>query len=83
MYWKIYAALMLLLAATVGAAYLPLGPFGIVVTLAIAIAKALLVILFFMHVRYNPKLIWLYSMIGFLWLACLIGGVMADVVTRH
>ncbi len=50
-YLFVYLALMLLLASTVGAAFLPLGPFQTVISVAIAVAKAILVLLFFMHLR--------------------------------
>ncbi len=48
-----YVGLIALLAATVGAAFLPIGPFHVVVAVGIAIAKAALVMLFFMHLRYT------------------------------
>lgn len=52
-YLFVYLALILLLASTVGAAFLPLGPFQTVVSVVIAIAKAILVLLFFMHLRHT------------------------------
>lgn len=52
-YLFVYLGLMLLLSATVGAAFLPIGPFHVVVAVGIAIAKAVLVVLFFMHLRYT------------------------------
>jgi cytochrome c oxidase subunit 4 len=81
-YIKVYLALMILLAATVAAIYVNMGPFNILVTMVIAVTKALLVMLFFMHVRYSPRLIWLYAMLGVIWLTYLIGGTLADVLTR-
>ena len=54
-YLTIILTLMILTAATVGAAYVPLGQFNIVVALAIATVKATLVVLFFMHAKYQPK----------------------------
>jgi cytochrome c oxidase subunit IV len=83
LYWKIYAALMILLLATVGAAYINLGDYNIVVALVIAVTKAVLVVVFFMHVRYNSKLIWLYASLGFIWMTYLLVGVFGDVMTRH
>ena len=53
-YFFVDIALLLLLAATVGAAYLPLGPFHVVSAVGIAILKAVLVLLFFMHLRRSP-----------------------------
>ena len=81
-YVKVYIALMALLAATVAAVYVNMGAFNILVTMAIAVTKALLVILFFMHARYSPRLIWIYVALAAIWIAQLIGGTLADVTTR-
>ena len=55
-----YLLLMVLLGLTWGAAYLPLGIFNLVISLGIACAKALLVVLVFMHVRKSPRLVWFF-----------------------
>ncbi len=81
-YIKVYIALMALLAATVAAIYINLGHWNILLTMAIAITKALLVIVFFMHARYSPRLIWIYAALAVLWIGQLIGGVLADITTR-
>ena len=81
-YLKVYAALMVLLAATVAATYIHLGPLNVLVTMAIAITKALLVIVFFMHARYSARLIWIYAALAVIWIGQLIGGVLTDIVTR-
>ncbi len=81
-YFACAAALLALLVATVAAARVDLGPLSTTVALAIAGVKAALVILYFMHVRRGPRLIWLYAAGGFLWLALLITLVWADVTTR-
>ena len=73
---------MALLAATVGAAYLNLGVFNPITAVSIAIAKALLVILFFMHVRYSDNVTRLYVAAGFFWLAILLGLTLSDYLTR-
>jgi cytochrome c oxidase subunit 4 len=52
------------------------------VALTIAVVKALLVILYFMHVRYSDKLTWVFAAAGFFWLLILIGGTMDDVIRR-
>lgn len=82
LYVGIYAALLVLTAATWGVAYVHLGAFNNVVAVGIAIAKATLVILFFMHVRWSPRLIPLAAAAGFFWLALLFGGALADYFTR-
>ena len=52
---KVFGALILLTIITVGAAYVPLGPLTVPVAIGIAVAKASLVVLFFMHLKYdNP-----------------------------
>jgi cytochrome c oxidase subunit IV len=81
-YFFVYMALLLLLAATVGAAYLNLGPLNPVLALLIAAVKAALVIWFFMHVRQSSGLIKLFVGAGFFWLAILIGLTLTDYLTR-
>jgi cytochrome c oxidase subunit 4 len=46
------------------------------------VGKALLVILYFMHVRYSDRMTWVFAGAGFFWLLILIGGTMSDVSTR-
>jgi cytochrome c oxidase subunit IV len=81
-YLAVFAALVVLLAATVLASYVPLGEFNVVIPLAIAVCKAFLVMLFFMHVRYSGRLIWIYVGVGFFWLGILIALTMGDFLTR-
>ncbi len=81
-YYQIFAALLILLALTVGVSYVDLGVFNEVIALAIAAAKALLVILFFMHMRSSSRLTWLFAAAGFVWLAILIALTMSDYVSR-
>ena len=57
LYLKIFAALMVLLVLTVVAAKLPLGQMNVIVALGIALLKAALILLFFMHFRPRPTLI--------------------------
>ncbi|HET6372176.1 MAG TPA: cytochrome C oxidase subunit IV family protein [Candidatus Polarisedimenticolia bacterium] len=81
-YVAIFGTLMLLTAATIGIAYLDLGPLNAVAAMTIACAKALLVVLYFMHLRYGNKLIWVMMACGVLWLVILIGLTMADYAGR-
>ena len=81
-YIFVYLVLLVLLAATIGAAYIDLGMWNTVVAVTIAVVKAVLVILFFMHVKYSGNLIRLYVLAGFFWLALLIGLTLADYLTR-
>ena len=81
-YYRIFLALMVLTAITVAAAYPDFGRFNAVIALTIAVTKATLVILFFMHVRYSPRLTWLVVSAGFFWLVILILLTMSDMVSR-
>jgi cytochrome c oxidase subunit IV len=78
LYLKIYVALLVLLVATVGAAYVRLGPLNIIVTLLIAGVKAWLVVMFFMHLSHGALLTRLIAIGSFIWLAILIVGVLMD-----
>ena len=81
-YLRIYAALMALLALTVAVAYAHVwSPLAIFVMLAVAITKAVLVMLYFMGLRWGTRLTWLWAGIGFVFLLLLFGVVM-DQTTR-
>ena len=71
-YGIIYVALLALMVATIIAAYLPLGVFNVPIALAIAFTKTTLVAMFFMHVRYSGRLIWVVAAGGLVWLAILL-----------
>ena len=73
---------MLLLILTWDIAQFNLGPFNIVAALTIAVSKMLLVILFFMHVRYSTRLTWLFVAAGFIWLLIMIELTLGDYLTR-
>jgi cytochrome c oxidase subunit IV len=82
-YAFVFVALLVLTALTTAVAFVDLGGgWNNVVALTIAVAKAVLVILFFMHVRYSDKLTWVFVGAGFFWLLIMIGGIMDDVRTR-
>jgi cytochrome c oxidase subunit IV len=81
-YFVVYVLLLGGLAATVGAAYLNLGPLNVVVMLTIAFTKATLVALYFMHVRESPPLNWIAIAAGLVWLVILFGLTLSDFETR-
>ena len=81
-YVAVFVALMVLLVATVAVRYVHLGNFNIAVALAIAFIKTFLVVLYFMHVRYSHRLIWIFVVVGFYWLAILLALTMSDFVSR-
>jgi cytochrome c oxidase subunit 4 len=81
-YFGIFVALLVLTGITVQVAFMDLGPLNIAVALAIAVLKACLVILYFMHVRYSTRLTWLVVAGGFIWLVILLVVTMSDYVSR-
>jgi cytochrome c oxidase subunit IV len=81
-YLAIFGSLLVFTALTVGASYLELGVFNAVVALTIAVIKAVLVILFFMHIRYSSKLTKLTVAAGFFTLIVLITMTMTDYISR-
>jgi cytochrome c oxidase subunit 4 len=82
-YFLVFGALMILTLATWLVAQVDLGWANDVVALAIAVTKALLVILFFMHVRYSTRMTVITALAGFFWLAILIFLTLNDYVTRY
>src|SRR3954469_13245970 len=82
-YYKVFAALMVLLVITVGATYLPWGSrIGIVIAMAVAVTKATLVVLYFMHIKGSSGLTKVFVVAGLAWLAILMGITLADYLTR-
>ena len=81
-YFVIFAVLMVLTALTVRIAFIDLGALNNVIMLGIAVSKASLVILYFMHVRYSGRLTWLVVLSGFLFVAILVGITMSDYLSR-
>lgn len=82
-YIKAFAALLVLLVATLLAAQLRLGT-GVnsLVALAIATAKAIIVVLYFMHVRFSSRLVQVWAAAGFVWLVIMFGITLSDYVVR-
>ena len=81
-YLIIYGALLGLMALTVVAALFDLGAANFAVAMGIATVKMVLIILYFMHVRYSDKLTWVFSTAAFLWLLIFIIGTLNDYFTR-
>lgn len=81
-YGIVFATLLIFTAITVGAAYVDLGIFNPVVALAIASFKAVVVILFFMHVKYQSKLVKLTVASGFFTFLVLITMTLSDYMSR-
>jgi len=82
LYYAVFAALIVGTLLTYAAARVDMGPLNNIVMLGIALAKALLVILFFMHVRWGTRLTWLVVASGFFWLFIMFSITMTDFLTR-
>lgn len=84
-YLMIFAALMVLMFLTVAAAFLPhehMGNWSIIIALAIATLKAVLVVLYFMHVKFASPLVKIFVLAGFFWFFILLGLTFSDYLTR-
>jgi cytochrome c oxidase subunit 4 len=81
-YIIVFATLLVFTGVTVGAAYVDLGIFNPVVALAIASFKAVVVILFFMHVKYQSKLVKMTVGAGFFTFLVLITMTLTDYMSR-
>jgi cytochrome c oxidase subunit 4 len=82
-YFVVFLALIVLTWVTTGVSTLDLGRFNIYVALSIAIFKASLVLLFFMHVKYGTRLTKMIVLCGIYWLILLLFIVMVDIWTRN
>jgi cytochrome c oxidase subunit 4 len=82
LYYLVFAALIVGTAITVAVAFMDLGAFNNVVMLTIACTKALLVVLFFMHVRWSTRLTWVVVGAGFFWLLIMFTLTMSDYMSR-
>ncbi len=82
-YVLVWVTLLCMTALTTGVAYIDLGPWNTVAALAIAIFKASLVVLFFMHARHSEHLVRIVIVCAIFWLLILIGVSMTDFSTRN
>ena len=81
-YFLVFGSLIALTILTTVVAFIDLGRMNTVIALAIAVCKMLLVILFFMHVRYSCGLTKIVVAAAFFWLAILIALSLSDYLTR-
>jgi cytochrome c oxidase subunit 4 len=82
LYVLVFTALIVLTGFTTGVAFINLGKWNTVAALVIAVCKASLVVLFFMHLRWSSNLLRIVVASSLLWLAILIGLTLSDVFTR-
>lgn len=87
LYVGVFTALILLTGLTVGVAFFDLGGGRLhfanaLAAITIAVAKGLLVVLYFMHLRYSTRLTWVFAGAGVFWLLILIVLTLADYLSR-
>lgn len=81
-YYAVFGILMVLLVLTVAAAQIPNPWVNVLAAITIAVTKAVLIVLYFMHVRYSSSLVQLFVVAGFAWLLLLIAFTLSDFSTR-
>lgn len=81
-YYKVFAALMILLVVTVAAAEVDLGALNVGIAILIAVVKAVLIILYFMHVRYSSKLVWVFAGAAFVFVFIMFALTLSDYMSR-
>jgi len=81
-YFLVFGGLLVLTLTTVMVASVPLGAWHTTVALAIAVVKASLIVLFFMHGLESSRLTWMVIVAAVLWLAIMLGGTFSDYLTR-
>src|SRR6266545_506170 len=81
-YIMVFLALMVGTGVTVAASYVDLGIWNTPVAMLIAVTKASLVVFFFMHLKYSPKLFWLSMAAAVFFLVLLLTGTGSDYVAR-
>jgi cytochrome c oxidase subunit 4 len=83
LYAGVLVALLVLTGLTVAAAERDFGALNTVIALGIAVVKGLLVLLFFMHVRWSSPVVWLFAAVGFAFLVLLVVGTLEDYGSRE
>ncbi len=81
-YIIVWLALLVLTGVTWGVSYVNLGMGNVAVALCIASVKAALVALFFMHLRYENRLVWAFAIVPLFFLALIIFGTLSDTLFR-
>lgn len=75
-------ALAVFMALTIAASFVNLGSMNAFVAIAIAVTKAVLIVLFFMNTYYNTRLTWVFVILSFFWLMLLFGMFLPDYFAR-
>ncbi|KAF0249476.1 MAG: cytochrome c oxidase subunit IV [bacterium] len=82
-YAAILGALLVFTVLTYSVAFIDLGVLSNFVAMGIAVTKATLVVLFFMHIFYSTRLLWVIVVGSFGWLCLMLILTLGDYVTRH
>jgi cytochrome c oxidase subunit IV len=82
-YFTIFGALMLFTALTVMVAFIDLGAMNLPVAIAIAVVKATLVFLYFMHVKYGSRLVKIGLVAALFTLMIMFSITLSDYMTRY
>ena len=84
LYLTVYVALLILLVITVGVSFVDIGRYpNNLIALAIACVKGLLIVLFFMHMKDERWITWIFAGAGILWLCIMLVLMMNDYLTRN
>ncbi len=81
-YFTVFATLLALTGLTTTVAFFDLGLWNPVVALTIAVLKGSLVVLFFMHLKYSSRLVWVIAGAGLFWLGIMFVLTLSDYATR-
>jgi cytochrome c oxidase subunit 4 len=81
-YLLVFATLLCLTLITVDVAFYNFGWLNLYIAMGIATTKATVIVLYFMHVRYSSRLIWIFAIAGLFWLAILFVLTFGDYLTR-
>ncbi|HEY6072427.1 MAG TPA: cytochrome C oxidase subunit IV family protein [Anaerolineales bacterium] len=81
-YIAVFIALMVMTGITVGVSYINLGLWNVAVALIIASLKASLVALYFMHLKREGPLVWVFALFPVLFLVLIMAGTLSDTLFR-
>lgn len=81
-YLTVFAVLMALLILTMWVAFLPLGSLNLPVAMLIAVVKGVIIVMYFMEVKYGSKLLWVFVSSSFLFLVIFLVLTLNDYATR-
>jgi cytochrome c oxidase subunit 4 len=81
-YIIIFALLMGLMVATIIAAFFNFGSLGLPIAMAIALTKAVLIVLYFMHIKFSDRLLTVFAVAGVFFLLILVTFTLGDFIAR-